>query len=187
MTIFAAVEGGGTTFRMALAEDRPDNIIERAEIKTTTPDETLGKARAWLDARKFDALGVATFGPIEPRKSEKKYYGYITSTPKPNWQQTNVLGALVTSRGGGGGGGGGGTASDITHSNNGSSSTVPVKFDTDVNAPAFSEYSLNPGAQEQTSCAYVTVGTGVGVGLVVNGKPVHGLLHPEGGHIHIKR
>jgi len=94
-------------------------------------------------------------------------YGYITTTPKPGWKNTDVLGPLLRVR------------------------RVPVVFDTDVNAPAMAEYlnakkSAGPGGKI-TSCAYITVGTGIGVGLVVNGAPVHGLMHPEAGHVSVPR
>ena len=92
-------------------------------------------------------------------------FGFITSTPKPNWGNTDVLSLL-------------GIYDE--HQN------VPFKFDTDVNAPAMAEYCMHSHVTS-SSCAYVTVGTGIGVGLVVNGKTVHGLMHPEGGHIQVAR
>ena len=161
MPVLAAVEGGGTTYVVALAKDKPENIIERASFPTTTPEETLAKCKAWLAQRSFDALGIATFGPVDPRTSSKTY-GHITKTPK-NCGGTRTSSAL-----------------DIFG--------VPVKFDTDVNAPALSEYRAMVLKGEDPSCvAYATVGTGVGVGLVVNGAPVHGLLHPEAGHACVPR
>jgi len=168
MAILACVEGGGTTFVVALARDDPANIIERDEFPTTTPDETLGKCCAWLAARQYDALGVATFGPVELHE-EHKYFGYITSTPKPGWQYTNVLKPLKAVR------------------------EVPCLFDTDVNAPAVAEHAhlmaeaSRKGLAPPTSCCYITVGTGIGVGLVINGIAVHGLMHPEGGHVCVPR
>jgi len=164
MTILACVEGGGTTFVVALARDDPTNVIEREEFPTTTPQETIGKCRAWLAEREYDALGVATFGPVDLHR-ESKYFGFITTTPKPGWQYTDVLGPLSAVR------------------------NVPCMFDTDVNAPAVAEHAhlveeaLQAGAPPPTSCCYITVGTGIGVGLVINGIAVHGLLHPEGGHL----
>eukprot|EP00730_Choanoeca_flexa_P014191 TRINITY_DN6113_c0_g1_i2.p1 TRINITY_DN6113_c0_g1~~TRINITY_DN6113_c0_g1_i2.p1 ORF type:complete len:341 (+),score=35.39 TRINITY_DN6113_c0_g1_i2:163-1185(+) len=178
--IYAGVEGGGSSWRAAIAVGDPANIQERQTFLTTTPEETLTAIRAWLDQRKFDALGIATFGPIEPSKGQE-LYGHITSTPKPHWKNANVVGALWDK-------------------------TVPHMFDTDVNAPAMSEYMAVGKAKGHSSAAYITVGTGVGgtcvsqaesclqlrcimciVGLVVNGKPVHGLLHPEGGHMMLRR
>lgn len=130
----------------------PTDVLERAEFKTTTPEETLGKCCAWLKEREYDALGVASFGPVDLDKASPTY-GYITTTPKTAWKNTDILGPLLKVR------------------------KVPVVFDTDVNAPALAEYLQ---AQKDskgldgnvTSCAYITVGTGIGVGLVVNGAPV---------------
>ena len=90
-----------------------------------------GKIKEWLQARKFDAIGVASFGPIDANPSSK-YFGYITSTPKPGWDHADVLGHLGVREFG-----------------------VPYKFDTDVNAPAYAEFALNEES-EGTSCAYVT-------------------------------
>ncbi|CAM9569376.1 unnamed protein product [Chrysoparadoxa australica] len=162
MVVYAAVEGGGTTWRAALAEDHPSNITELQVFQTTTQDaaEQLKEIRAWLDARKFDALGIGTFGPVDPKVGSDTY-GYITTTPKPGWKNVDVVGAL-------------------------SDGSVPVSFDSDVNAPALAEYMWNK-KEGQQSCAYITVGTGVGVGLVVNGKCVHGLMHPEAGHLCLER
>jgi fructokinase len=161
MPVLAAVEGGGTTWRVALARDTPSNITEIKVFETGDDAKAqLAQIRAWLDERKFDALGIATFGPIDPKKSSDTY-GFITTTPKPGWANVDVVGAL-------------------------SDGSVPVAFDTDVNAPALAEFKWN-GRPGETSCAYITVGTGVGVGLVVNGAPVHGLLHPEAGHLCLAR
>lgn len=169
MVRFAAVEGGGTTWVVAICEESFDlqkfTITERAEFQTESPAKTIGQIRSWLLDRNFDALGVATFGPIDANLKSSKF-GHITSTPKPGWTDTDVLqllGAYQFQRLG-----------------------IPFKFDTDVNAPALAEYLLQskPGT---SSSAYITVGTGVGVGLVVNGRTIHGLLHPEAGHIQVAR
>lgn len=80
--VFAAIEGGGTTFVCAIAKGDPDNIIERVEFATTTPEETIAKCAAFLRARAYDALGVATFGPVDLRRGSPTY-GFITTTPKP--------------------------------------------------------------------------------------------------------
>ncbi|EDQ85925.1 uncharacterized protein MONBRDRAFT_33963 [Monosiga brevicollis MX1] len=161
-TVYAAVEGGGTSWRAAIAVGRPDNIVERTTFKTEKPEVTLVAIRKWLDARKYDSLGIGTFGPIQPDRSHPQY-GCITSTPKPFWKNAKVVQTLCPSG-------------------------IPHLFDTDVNAPAYAEFlalhATNPGL---TSLAYITVGTGVGIGLVINGQPVHGLLHPEGGHMLIRR
>lgn len=159
MPRFAAVELGGTSVRVAIAENECTNIVARQTFPCGAPEETLASVKAWLGGHFFDALGVASFGPIEVRRSQPKY-GFITTTPKSGWADVDVLGGIG--------------ARELK---------VPVAFDTDVNAPAVSEYraaaAREPGL---TSCAYITVGTGVGVGLVVNSLPVHGMLHPEAGH-----
>lgn len=116
---YAGVEGGGTTWVCAIAEAECDNIVERAEFPTTTPEETLKAVREWLDAKAaekpFDALGVATFGPLDLDPGSDTY-GFITHSPKPEWENVNVLGAL-------------------------SDGIVPCGFDTDVNAPAVAEFA----------------------------------------------
>lgn len=165
MVILAGIEGGGTTFVLALAHNEPTNVVDRMEIPTGAPAETLARCCEWLSARKYDALGVACFGPLDLKKASPTY-GYITTTPKPGWQGVDVLGPLRAVR-----------------------PEVPIGFDTDVNAPAVAEHrqlvaeACRRGEPAPSSCAYITVGTGIGVGLVVNGAPVHGLMHPEGGHV----
>lgn len=165
MVRYAAVEGGGTTWVSAICEDTPDNIIESIEIETTTPIETLTKIKNWLLAKEpFVSIGIASFGPIDAKVNSSKY-GYITSTPKPNWGWTDVLGLL-------------GLRDELKH--------VPYHFDTDVNAPAMAEF-ISSSHLGISSCAYITVGTGVGVGLVINNKTVHGLVHPEAGHLQVRQ
>mmetsp|Transcript_31925 Transcript_31925/g.67917 ORF Transcript_31925/g.67917 Transcript_31925/m.67917 type:complete len:343 (-) Transcript_31925:253-1281(-) len=157
MPTFAAVEGGGTTFVAAIATGTPPRIVERAQWSTgLNPSDTLDEVAAWLKGRSYDALGVACFGPLDMKEGSPTW-GYITTAPKPGWQNTDVMGPLRAARPG-----------------------VPCGFDTDVNAPALEEFRhyARPG---QTSCAYITVGTGIGVGLVINGRSVRGLMHPEGG------
>eukprot|EP00298_Acanthocystis_sp_HF-20_P008413 c17667_g1_i3.p1 GENE.c17667_g1_i3~~c17667_g1_i3.p1 ORF type:complete len:353 (+),score=169.81 c17667_g1_i3:22-1059(+) len=158
--VFAGVEGGGTTWKVGIAKGDPTNIVERCEFDTTTPEETLGQIKKWLNQRNFDAIGIASFGPVDLHQSSETF-GYITTTPKHGWQNTNVVGPLIKGI-----------------------ENIPYQFDTDVNAPALAEFKLNRQPNE-TSCAYVTVGTGIGVGLVINGQCVHGLTHPEGGHVSV--
>lgn len=157
---YAAVELGGTSIRIAIAEGSADNIVERDQFPTTTPEKDIPKLIKWLKVREpFVSLGIASFGPIDPRKGSPTY-GFITTTPKKAWRNTDLVGPFMKEF------------------------DCPIGFDTDVNAPALYEYehAKSLGAHI-TSCAYVTVGTGVGVGLVVNGKNVHGMLHPEAGHV----
>ena len=93
MTVIAAVEGGGTTFVVAIAELSDLSVIERAEFPTTTPEETLGACAAWLKDKEYAALGVAPHPPVDLDKASKSY-GHITTTPKPGWQHTDVLAPL---------------------------------------------------------------------------------------------
>lgn len=156
--LLAAVELGGTTVRAAVAyADSPTSVFDSVEVATASPEDTMRAVCAFLDRHApFVALGVASFGPLDLDRGSASY-GFITTTPKVRWRGFNLLGCF---KGYG----------------------VPVGFDTDVNAPALAE--LRYGSHHRVdSCAYITVGTGIGVGLVVNGRPVHGLVHPEGGHI----
>jgi fructokinase len=170
MVRLAAVEGGGTTWVVAIAEGTPENVVDRAEFPTTSPAETLGKCCEWLQKQQYDCIGIACFGPVDLQINSPTY-GYITTTPKPGWKNTDVVGPVRKVR-----------------------PDVPLAFDTDVNAPALAEHlamvaeaKARGDADLPTSCAYITVGTGVGVGLVVNSTPVHGLMHPEGGHVAVPR
>lgn len=161
----AAIEGGGTSWLVAISEDEVDNLVELKQFPTdANPEVTLSAIRKWLNEKgPFDSIGIASFGPCDVKLSSPTY-GYITSTPKPGWKNTDVIGLL-------------GLRDEFAG--------VPFLFDTDVNAPALAEYNLHRTSESTSSGAYITVGTGVGVGLVVNGKSVKGLLHPEAGHIHV--
>ena len=188
--LLAAIEAGGTTWVAALAwEDDMGSPFERLEVPTSAePAQTISTVRQWLcvqmAAHPVQAVGVACFGPVDPKLGSATY-GYITSTPKPGWADTDVVGGL-----------GLGPTGEFAH--------LPHRFDTDVNGPALAEFvhdrtssgtSPGPGTNEAppevppspSSSAYVTVGTGVGAGLVVNGRTVAGLLHPEAGHIPVRR
>jgi len=158
--IFAGIEAGGTTFAVAIAKGKATNIIDKTVIDTTTPEETLKKVYEWLESRKinFNSIGIASFGPIDLNVNSPTY-GYITTTPKPGWANTNIRGYFQKLQ-------------------------IPIGFDTDVNAAAIAEMA-HGGYTDVTTCCYVTIGTGIGVGIVVNGQPLHGLMHPEGGHIYV--
>jgi fructokinase len=129
-------------------------------VPTTTPAETLGAIAALLDAWQFDALGIASFGPVDLDPCSSTY-GHIRSTPKPGWAGADVLGRLRREG-------------------------TPVRFDTDVNGAALAEMRWGAG-QGLDDFAYVTVGTGIGVGLISNGQPVRGFAHCELGHIRVAR
>jgi fructokinase len=160
---YAGVELGGTKCVVILARG-PDEIFARESVPTTSPDETLGAiAEALLRWRSddFSSLGIASFGPLD-LDEQSPGYGRITSTPKPGWRDAEVLKCLQAAAG------------------------VPTAFDTDVNAAALAEMRWGVG-QEFDDFAYVTVGTGVGVGLIVRRKPTRGFAHCELGHIRVPR
>nr|CCA19362.1 unnamed protein product [Albugo laibachii Nc14] len=157
---FAGIELGGTTWLIAIAEGDVTNIVAKVKVITTTPEETLKNAINWLKTQRFDAIGIASFGPVD-LNMESDTYGYITKTPKPGWSNTEIVGVFRRAFPG-----------------------TPIKFDTDVNAPALYEVTQG-GHGNITSACYITVGTGVGVGVAVGSVPVHGLMHPEGGHIRV--
>ncbi len=159
----AGLELGGTKCFALLAEGT--RLIERISVPTTTPAETLGRLDAllagWAGAGPIAAIGIASFGPIglDPARSD---YGFITTTPKPGWAGTEVHGRYARLLG------------------------VPVGFDTDVTGAALAEHRWGPAAG-MTSNVYLTIGTGIGGGAVVNGRPLRGLLHPEMGHVRVRR
>lgn len=159
----AGVEIGGTKTIALIADGT--NIIDSFRVPSESPDFALGEASKWLmgqyEKYKFGAIGIASFGPICLDKTSP-YYGHITRTPKPNWENTNVIGAFRSWFSG------------------------PIGFDTDVNGAALAEFKW--GASKGTEVSiYLTIGTGIGGGLIVNGAPTHGLMHPEMGHMRIKR
>lgn len=152
---YGALEGGGT--KMAAAVLEGNRIGERVQFPTRTPGETLPELAAWFRERKIGALGIASFGPVD-LDTASPTYGYITSTPKIPWQMCDILGYFRRELG------------------------VPCAFDTDVNAAALSEWRLG-AARGADPMLYVTVGTGIGGGAVINGRLLHGAMHPEWGHI----
>jgi len=164
--LLAGVELGGTKCICILGTG-PDDIRAQIAISTgSDPGTTLRRIenvlREWSAVHGgIEALGIASFGPIDLSRRSATY-GFITSTPKPGWRSTDVCGPLAGAFG------------------------VPVGFDTDVNGAALAERCWG-AARGLEDFAYVTVGTGVGVGLIVNGRPVHGFGHPELGHIRIAR
>lgn len=159
--MIAGVELGGTKCVAILAQG-PETVQERVEIPTTSPDETLGSIERVVDQwRGFAALGIASFGPVSIDRTAGDY-GFITSTPKPGWAGTDVARRL------------------------GARYDVPIGFHSDVVGAALGEALWGAGAG-LTDLAYVTVGTGIGVGLIGHGDPVDGLSHSELGHIRPQR
>jgi fructokinase len=156
---YGGVEAGGTKWVLAIG-DGPDDVRETTTFPTTTPDETIARTAAFFGQNGgISALGIGSFGPIDARRSSPKW-GHITTTPKPGWADTDVAGALGLALG------------------------VPVAFDTDVNAAALGEQRWGAAIGLDTFC-YITIGTGIGGGGMSNGRLMHGLLHPEYGHMRI--
>lgn len=162
MSLFGGIEAGGTKFACVVASG-PDDIRAEDRFPTTTPQETLGKVIDFFKTQKklsgeaITAVGIACFGPLELNPNSP-WFGYITSTPKPGWQNADVMWTIQRSLG------------------------VPVAFDTDVNVAAIGEGEWG-AAEGQDDFIYLTIGTGIGGGGVFNGRPLHGMIHPEMGHI----
>ena len=184
--LVAAVEGGGTSFVVAIAELLPAGnvqILHKLEVDSTrdNPQETLAECASFFERHKPDggyhALGIASFGPVGVLKNNDKSsatYGCIlATTPKANWRNVNLI-------------------EPLRKACQGSKRRLKVKVDTDVNAPALAEFlAVNQdGAVNDptkiSSLAYITCGTGVGVGVVIHGQCVHGRMHPEGGHVPVQ-
>uniref|UniRef100_UPI00286F8334 ROK family protein n=1 Tax=Anaerosporobacter sp. TaxID=1872529 RepID=UPI00286F8334 len=151
-----ALEAGGTKMVVAIGNEQGE-IFERLSIPTEKPEITMPKLIEYFKSKDIDALGVGCFGPIDLNR-ESDTYGYITSTPKLAWRNYNIVGAFE----------------EALH--------VPVGFDTDVNASAIGEATWGI-TKEVKNSIYITIGTGVGVGVIIEGKPLHGMSHPEAGHI----
>lgn len=158
--VLGALEAGGTKMVCAIGSEQ-GQVLERVSIPTVSPGETVPRMIEFYRKYQIEALGIGCFGPINPVKGTATY-GYITSTPKLAWQNYNIVGAFEEALG------------------------CPVGFDTDVNASMLGEITFG-AARGLDSCIYVTIGTGVGVGVYVNGGLLHGMMHPEAGHILLQR
>jgi fructokinase len=132
-------------------------IKDRTSFPTRQPEETFADMIAYYKNWDIQALGIGCFGPVDLNR-QSRTYGYITKTPKPGWGNCDIVGAFKDALG------------------------VPVGFDTDVNGAVLGEVTWG-AAKGLDSAIYITIGTGVGVGVYVNGGLLHGLVHPEGGHI----
>lgn len=141
--------------------DETGKIFEQISIPTITPEETVPKMVEYFKKTNVEALGIACFGPIDPDKSSPTY-GHITSTPKLPWQNYNIVKAFEDALG------------------------CPAGFDTDVNGSVLGEVTFGQ-AKGKKCVAYATIGTGVGVGVFIEGKLLHGMLHPEAGHVLIQK
>ncbi|HEX2262137.1 MAG TPA: ROK family protein [Pseudonocardiaceae bacterium] len=162
---WGAIEVGGTKLICLVGSD-PDHIVRQVRIPTGEPAETLGQVLRFFQEQvtaggPLDAIGIASFGPVELRRSHPQY-GFITTTPKPGWSDLDLVGPIH------------------------SALNVPVGFDTDVNGAALGEGRWG-AARGLDTFIYMTVGTGIGVGAVIEGQVLHGLGHPEMGHISVPR
>jgi fructokinase len=163
MELWGGIEAGGTKFVCAVGSG-PDDIRAEVRFPTSRPSEAIPEAIAFFRSQaaaegQLAAVGVSCFGPIDP-DPRSPTYGYVTTTPKPHWAHTDFVGELKTALG------------------------IPVGFDTDVNGAALGEHRWG-AAQELDTFVYLTVGTGLGGGGMVNGKLIHGLMHSEMGHMRI--
>mgnify|MGYP000907698596 CR=1 FL=1 len=158
--VFAGIELGGTKI-ICLVGTGPDGVVDERRIETRDPETTLADVRAFLEPHDVDAVGIASFGPVELRPGHASY-GHITRTTKPGWSQTDVIRGVLGDR------------------------RVPVGFETDVNGAALGEGRWGAAAGLR-SFLYLTVGTGIGGGAVSNGQLVGGLGHTELGHVPVPR
>ena len=156
MIRFGALEAGGTKMVLSLMSEEGE-MLERVSMPTLTPAETMPKMIAFFKERNISALGIGCFGPVDLNPASPTY-GYITSTPKLKWKDYPLLPELLQGK------------------------NIPAAIDTDVNAAALAELEMG-AAKGCSNVVYVTVGTGIGGGVVVGGQTVHGLLHPEVGHM----
>ncbi|MEH7272935.1 ROK family protein [Neobacillus vireti] len=158
--MLGAIEAGGTKFVCAVG-DETGEIFAREQIPTTIPEETIPKVIEFFRQYPVKAIGIGSFGPVDVNR-ESPAYGFITSTPKPGWKNYPFVQTMKEAF------------------------AVPVGFNTDVNAAALGEATLG-AAKGLDSCLYITVGTGIGAGALVQGQLLQGLSHPEMGHILVRR
>jgi fructokinase len=165
VAIYGGIEGGGTKF-VCIVGSGPDSIKALTSFPTGPPDPTISQAIAFFEERerelgRIEALGIGMFGPIDLRCASPSH-GHVLRTPKPGWSGAGILGPLRKAF------------------------SVPMVLDTDVNAAALAEWRWG-SARGCDPALYLTVGTGIGGGVVAGGRPLHGLLHPEMGHVAVRR
>lgn len=163
--MLAGIDAGGTEFK-CIVGNNPGEVVAERKVSVSSPEQTLAECAAFFHeiragGTKFEALGIGSFGPLSLQVSAADY-GHITSTPKPGWQNTNIVGYIRDAL------------------------QIPVAFDTDVNAALLAEARWG-AAQGLHSAVYVTVGTGIGAGVMMDGRLVHGAVHSEAGHMLIPR
>jgi len=161
MALWGGIEAGGTKFVCAVGTG-PDDVRAEVRFPTSSPEETIARAIEFFrreGRHELAAVGIGSFGPVDPNPASPTF-GFVTTTPKPGWAHTDLAGAVRQALG------------------------VPVGFDTDVNAAALGEHRWG-AARGLDTFVYLTVGTGIGGGGMANGRLLHGLVHPEMGHIRI--
>ncbi|MDF2587056.1 MAG: hypothetical protein K0S41_897 [Anaerocolumna sp.] len=154
--LFGALEAGGTKMVLAIGNENGE-ILEQKSIPTETPDSTIPIIIDYFKEKDIKALGIGSFGPIDLNRNSETY-GYITSTPKLSWANYDLLGTIKRAL------------------------NIPVGFNTDVNGSALGEATWG-STKGLESSIYITIGTGIGVGIYQNGGLLNGMLHPEAGHI----
>ena len=160
MKYYGSLEAGGTKMVCAIGDEQ-GNILERVSIPTLAPETTMPAILDFFKNKNISALGIGCFGPVDLDKKSPTY-GYITTTPKLAWRNYDIVGVCKKELG------------------------IPVGFDTDVNGSALGEATWGC-TKELDNSIYITVGTGIGAGVIIDKKPYHGMLHPEGGHIFLAR
>lgn len=158
--MYGGIEAGGTKFICAVADEK-QNIIEKISIPTTVPENTMKKVFEFFDQYSLKSIGIGSFGPIDVN-SASSTYGYIMNTPKEDWINYDLWGIIQEHY------------------------QIPVAWTTDVNAAAYGEFKKG-AAQGVSNCVYLTIGTGIGGGVIINGEIFQGKSHPEMGHIKVKR
>ena len=158
--ILGALEAGGTKMVCAVGDEK-GNILDCVSIPTEKPSKTLERIGDYFADKNIEALGIGCFGPLD-LNMDSPTYGFITSTPKPFWGNVDVVGYFKKRL------------------------LIPIGFDTDVNASCIGE-SVYGSSKGLSDIIYITIGTGIGIGVISNGNLLHGAMHPEGGHIFINR
>jgi fructokinase len=158
--LFGGIEAGGTKF-ICMVGTGPDRVVDETRFPTGKPQETIEKAidffAPYSRSGELATVGIASFGPVD-LNPDSQTYGYITTTPKPGWAHVDLLGGIQRGL------------------------NIPVILDTDVNAAALGEQYWTTENNALDPLLYMTVGTGIGVGVIINGAPLHGLMHAEAGH-----
>ncbi|MCR5675888.1 MAG: ROK family protein [Lachnospiraceae bacterium] len=157
--LYGALEAGGTKMVCAVGDEN-GTILEQTSIPTTTPAETMPLIAAWFEDKGIGALGVGCFGPIDVHRDSQSF-GTILETPKLAWRHFDIVGSLRDAL------------------------RVPIGFDTDVNGSLLGEATWG-AAKGLTDAVYITIGTGIGAGILAGGRILHGMLHPEVGHMRLQ-